>query len=138
MSEKLYLEAIRALPEMWIRSGTFVNINGGKAYAANKEFVPIVYDGKWKEIVLSNPSPPRKNKAECCYVCRWYDNGRCGLSSLRMGVSKDFWCKEFMLLPTLEPRKKLIEPIEWRVEMPCRREVVVKLNELIARVNENG
>ena len=87
MSEKLYLEAIRALPEMWIRNGTFVNINSGKAYAGNPEFMPIVYDGKWKEITF--PSPPQK-----------------------------------------------IEPIEWRVEMPCRREVVVKLNELIERVND--
>ena len=58
MSEKLYLEAIRALPEMWIRNGTFVNINSGKAYAGNPEFMPIVYDGKWKEITF--PSPPRK------------------------------------------------------------------------------
>ena len=37
--------------------------------------------------------------------------------------------------PVPSPPQK-IEPIEWRVEMPCRREVVVKLNELIARVND--
>lgn len=52
---KLELEAIRALPEEWVRDGTGVLTVGGKVIAMNSVYLPVVYDSElksWSQLSL--------------------------------------------------------------------------------------
>ncbi len=49
---KLYLQAIKALPDEWIDDETRITTTDtGKVFAANPKFTPMIYEnGKWSEI----------------------------------------------------------------------------------------
>ncbi len=89
-----------------------------------------------------------KREPNCCFVCEWYvadKSGkfdRCSAKSDYNHISKDFCCSMFSLHPTLERRKKPIEPLarsdSYGPELTVIEAVMCdKLNELIERINEN-
>ena len=57
MSKKLYLQAIRSLPEKWVDDKTRITIwMSNVVVAANPKFPPIKYSGGvWNEIEVAAP-----------------------------------------------------------------------------------
>jgi hypothetical protein len=58
-TKKLYLEAIRALPEEWVDDETMITVwMSNVVVAANPKFAPMKYsDGEWRDIEVAEPSP---------------------------------------------------------------------------------
>ena len=55
---KLYLTAIKALPDNWVHEDTRVTTYKNFAIAVNPEFAPIKFiDGKWGELVFEPINP---------------------------------------------------------------------------------
>ncbi len=90
---------------------------------------------------------PRKQELspDCCFVCKWYVEDKNGKFDKCSGsgynhISKDFCCSMFSLHPTLEPRKKPIELVDfsvWPKSLALQvSSLALKLNELIAVVND--
>lgn len=55
MTRKIYLQAVRDLPEEWIDEKTDLTIWGEIIVAANPKYIPMRYyeDGKWNQIDIT-------------------------------------------------------------------------------------